>query len=102
MRNRFAAACAALGTKMTTAADGALPSAGIDLWKEDRDGEGADMTTRGLDVAAVRRAVLPLGHPADLEPLLDRFGSARLVLLGEASHGTREFYRWRAELPGAW
>jgi erythromycin esterase-like protein len=60
------------------------------------------MTTRGLDVAAVRRAALPLGHSADLEPLLDRFGSARLVLLGEASHGTREFYRWRAELPGAW
>ena len=76
----------------------ALPSAGIDLWKEDRDGAGADMTTRGPDVAAVRRAALPLGHPADLEPLLDRIGSARLVLLGEASHGTSEFYRWRAEL----
>ncbi|MFN2496922.1 MAG: hypothetical protein ABR608_13600 [Pseudonocardiaceae bacterium] len=25
-------------------------------------------------------------------------GPARLVLVGEASHGTREFYRWRAEL----
>ncbi len=38
------------------------------------------MTTRGPDVADVRRAALPLRHPADLEPLLDRFGSARLVL----------------------
>src|SRR5690348_1316078 len=28
----------------------------------------------------------------------DRFGSARVVLLGEASHGTSEFYRARAEI----
>jgi protein-L-isoaspartate(D-aspartate) O-methyltransferase len=32
---------------------------------------------------------------ADLEPLLARVGHARLVLLGEASHGTAEFYRMR-------
>ena len=29
---------------------------------------------------------------------LDRFGDARVVLLGEASHGTSEFYRARAEI----
>ncbi|PXY28451.1 protein-L-isoaspartate O-methyltransferase [Prauserella muralis] len=34
----------------------------------------------------------------DLDPLLERIGDARFVLLGEASHGTAEFYRWRAEL----
>lgn len=28
--------------------------------------------------------------------LLDRIGDARLVLLGEATHGTSEFYRMRA------
>src|SRR4051794_35158210 len=28
--------------------------------------------------------------------LFDRFGTCRLVLLGEASHGTSEFYRARA------
>src|SRR5438105_9627668 len=28
----------------------------------------------------------------------DRFGSARVVLLGEASHGTSEFYRARAAI----
>src|SRR3982750_2588931 len=28
----------------------------------------------------------------------DRFGDARVVLLGEASHGTREFYRARAAI----
>jgi erythromycin esterase-like protein len=33
---------------------------------------------------------------ADLDPLLARVGDARLVLIGEASHGTHEFYAWRA------
>jgi protein-L-isoaspartate(D-aspartate) O-methyltransferase len=35
---------------------------------------------------------------ADLAPLLQRIGAARLVLLGEASHGTSEFYRLRARI----
>ena len=35
---------------------------------------------------------------ADLDALLDRIGDARLVLLGEASHGTSEFYRMRARI----
>src|SRR3982751_2558138 len=30
--------------------------------------------------------------------MFDRFGDARVVLLGEASHGTSEFYRARAEI----
>lgn len=38
---------------------------------------------------------------ADLGPLLDRIGDARLVLLGEASHGTSEFYRMRARITQA-
>ena len=32
---------------------------------------------------------------ADLHRLLDRIGNARIVLLGEATHGTSEFYRMR-------
>ncbi len=35
---------------------------------------------------------------APLGPLLDRIGDARIVLLGEASHGTSEFYRMRARI----
>ncbi len=35
---------------------------------------------------------------ADLEPLLRRIGDARIVLLGEATHGTSEFYRMRARI----
>jgi protein-L-isoaspartate(D-aspartate) O-methyltransferase len=38
---------------------------------------------------------------ADLGPLLQRIGDARLVLLGEASHGTSEFYRMRARITQA-
>jgi protein-L-isoaspartate(D-aspartate) O-methyltransferase len=35
---------------------------------------------------------------ADLGPLLDRIGDARVVLIGEATHGTSEFYRMRARI----
>jgi len=34
----------------------------------------------------------------DLDPLLQRLDAARIVLLGEASHGTSEFYRMRARI----
>ena len=34
----------------------------------------------------------------DLGSLLERIGDARLVLLGEATHGTSEFYRMRARV----
>ena len=38
------------------------------------------------------------GSTDPLRPLLESIGDARLVLIGEASHGTHEFYRIRAEL----
>jgi erythromycin esterase-like protein len=48
---------------------------------------------------AVRAVAQPLrGTSADFDPLLRRIGNARVVLLGEASHGTHEFYRIRAEI----
>lgn len=47
------------------------------------------------EIAALAR---PLRTPDDLDPVLDRVGDARLVLLGEASHGTAEYYLWRAAL----
>src|SRR5260221_29347 len=39
--------------------------------------------------------------PDGFGPLLDEIGDASLVLIGEASHGTHEFYRTRAELTRA-
>ena len=54
------------------------------------------------NVAAVRERVSSkarrLREPADLDPLIDRVGDARYVLLGEASHGTSEYYRWRTAI----
>ncbi len=35
---------------------------------------------------------------ADLDPFIERVRDAHYVLLGEASHGTSEFYTWRAEI----
>lgn len=40
----------------------------------------------------------PLKSPKDLDPLLDRIGDAHCVLLGEATHGTHEYYTWRTEI----
>ncbi|MGK2936484.1 MAG: erythromycin esterase family protein [Solirubrobacteraceae bacterium] len=50
-------------------------------------------------VAAIRRDAIRLtGGPEDYDALLDQIGDARLVLLGESSHGTNEFYRERARI----
>ena len=46
----------------------------------------------------IRQRALPLSDASDLNPLMERIGNARYVLLGEATHGTSEFYTWRAKL----
>ncbi len=38
---------------------------------------------------------LPLENANHLDPLIEKAGERRLVFLGEASHGTREYYAWR-------
>src|SRR4051812_26965474 len=56
-----------------------------------------DSTTTATTSEAVRAAAYPLtGAAGDYDPLLELIGDARLVLLGEASHGTHEFYEERA------
>src|SRR5439155_16748227 len=49
-------------------------------------------------IASVRELARPLRSPRDLDPLVERIGDARYVLLGEASHGTSEYYTWRTLL----
>jgi erythromycin esterase len=39
-----------------------------------------------------------LGSEKDLDPLIAEAGRARIVVLGESSHGTAEYYFWRAAI----
>ena len=64
---------------------------------------GAAIEPRGAtDATRLARGVAEIAHPLrsahDLDPLMDLVGDARYVLLGEASHGTSEFYTWRTEI----
>ena len=48
---------------------------------------------------AIRQSIHRLsGETADFDPLLKMIGDSRFVLIGEASHGTHEFYRLRAQI----
>ena len=49
-------------------------------------------------IAVLNRTSLPLENSEDLNPLLNYIGEAKYVLLGEASHGTHEYYTWRAKI----
>jgi erythromycin esterase-like protein len=51
-----------------------------------------------LSTSIVAAAHLLKGSAADYDPLLDLVDNARFVLLGEATHGSHEFYRERAEI----
>ena len=51
----------------------------------------------------LRRHALPLAaadgsNPRDVDAMIDAIGPARIVLIGEASHGTHEFYAMRAAI----
>jgi erythromycin esterase-like protein len=55
--------------------------------------------SQGALIEAVRTAAQPLrGAADDYDSLLEFIGDARFVLIGEASHGTHEFYRERAQI----
>jgi protein-L-isoaspartate(D-aspartate) O-methyltransferase len=88
-----------------------VPLIGAEGWREPeaRDVDGRRMarwplrarTERERPAAAlIERHAEPLPDLSDdaFGALFDRFGEARIVLLGEATHGTSEFYRARAEI----
>jgi len=56
------------------------------------------MRNAGGSTDLLRRAAYHLAGSADYDALLDMIGDARFVLLGEATHGTHDFYQERAEI----
>jgi erythromycin esterase-like protein len=51
--------------------------------------------------AIIRRKALPWQGRESLDALVNYVGHARLVMLGEASHGTHEYYAWRTAITRA-
>jgi erythromycin esterase-like protein len=50
-------------------------------------------------IQTITNAAQPIiGKPNDYKALLEKIGDARFVLLGEASHGSQEFYQARADI----
>ena len=61
--------------------------------------KNAKRTDRSTTISeSAKKRARPLAREADLDALIKRIGDARYVLLGEATHGTSEFYQWRAAL----
>ncbi|MFI2810678.1 erythromycin esterase family protein [Microbulbifer sp. JSM ZJ756] len=57
------------------------------------------MNNAGNILEQVNRVSEPLaGNDTDLDPLLRRAADRSVILLGEASHGTHDFYSMRAEI----
>ncbi len=62
--------------------------------------DGDPVPAEDRDILALLRqeAIRLTGEARDYDPLMAMIGEARLVLLGEATHGTQDFYRERAEI----
>ncbi len=57
---------------------------------------GPQTMTEPVDI--LNTVAIPIEDARDLDLLIERAGERDLVLLGEASHGTSEFYTWRTEI----
>ena len=69
------------------------------LAPRDTSDKSAPSLTDAALIEALRAATYPLtGGARDYDPLMERIGEARFALLGEASHGTHEFYHERGEI----
>jgi protein-L-isoaspartate(D-aspartate) O-methyltransferase len=78
-----------------------VPLVGAEGWRAD------DARPAPVREQTIRRVIASLQEPftsidsVDLDGLLRRIGDARLVLLGESTHGTSEFYRLRGQITRA-
>lgn len=76
-----------------------VPLIGAEGWPEPEAGPRPASRDEAV-TALLRESVEPIDDidSASIASLLDRIGNARVVLLGEATHGTSEFYRMRARI----
>jgi erythromycin esterase-like protein len=49
-------------------------------------------------ITSIRERAHPVTNISQLDILMDRIGDAQIVMLGEASHGTQEYYTWRSHI----
>jgi protein-L-isoaspartate(D-aspartate) O-methyltransferase len=79
-----------------------VPLIGEQGWPEKPSVIEAPAQTKGDGAVAtlIRETAEPIDDidATSVDALLERIGDARLVLLGEATHGTSEFYRMRARI----
>ncbi|MDO9187338.1 MAG: erythromycin esterase family protein [Bacteroidia bacterium] len=59
---------------------------------KDRSGESIDLNKLIFDNS------IELNSSTDLDALIEIIGDSKYVLLGEASHGTHEYYTWRTQI----
>lgn len=59
---------------------------------KDRSGESIDLNKLIFDNS------IELNSSTDLDALIEIIGESKYVLLGEASHGTHEYYTWRTQI----
>jgi protein-L-isoaspartate(D-aspartate) O-methyltransferase len=80
---------------------------GAEGWAPDDSGSRLDRPKRESDTDPDKTLKLEIANTcepfnsvetANLDPLLDRIGDARVVLIGEATHGTSEFYKLRSRI----
>lgn len=84
-----------------------VPLIGEEGWQDSSEASAAGQRKPSQNLHEDARLFAEAAEPfddidsADLAPLLKRIGDARVVLIGEASHGTSEFYRMRARITQA-
>jgi protein-L-isoaspartate(D-aspartate) O-methyltransferase len=76
-----------------------VPLVGAEGWIDEDDRLSPHQTRKSLPelIAGAAEDLPPIDDPA-FGTKFDRFGDRRVILLGEASHGTSEFYRARAAI----